>query len=250
MWIGRVFRLMSINWVMCMIGVRIALWEPIRCYSSIHWCVNWIVVSAWVVRRVTRRLSTAIQLLKVPGCEFGILHSIKTSLSIVVWNSMSSIRMWCTWFLLCLMHRKVPCVIGKDDQMYYVKQEVGKTSKLTVTISACRLRWWCIECKKPVEYGGMHEGGECVWEYEIEGFWSTRIIEWVCMMNSCDHDLQYSDWCCFDSGDRFVHIRKQASCWEENEPVEPFPRWGWCEDSCCLIVARVILSLFTNSKQS
>mgnify|MGYP007020476930 FL=1 len=179
MWIGRVFRLMSINWVMCMIGVRIALWEPIRCYSSIHWCVNWIVVIAWVVRRVTRRLSTAIQLLKVPGCEFGILHSIKTSLSIVVWNGMNSIRMWCTWFLLCLMHRKVPCVIGKDDQMYYVKQEVGKTSKLTVTISICGLEWWCIENRKPVEYGGMHEGGECVWEYEIEGFWSTRNDTWM-----------------------------------------------------------------------
>ncbi|KAM7459190.1 hypothetical protein BLSTO_00094 [Blastocystis sp. subtype 1] len=39
---------------------------------------------------------------------------------------------------------KVPCVIGKDDQMYYVKQEVGKTSKLTVTIKN----------RKPVEYGG------------------------------------------------------------------------------------------------
>ncbi|KAK8824176.1 hypothetical protein WA556_003500 [Blastocystis sp. ATCC 50177/Nand II] len=61
---------------------------------------------------------------------------------------------------------KVPCVIGKDDQMYYVKQEVGNTSKLTVTIKN----------RKPVEYGVMHEGGECVWEYEIEGFWSTLVI--------------------------------------------------------------------------
>ncbi|KAK8824633.1 hypothetical protein WA577_007029, partial [Blastocystis sp. JDR] len=61
---------------------------------------------------------------------------------------------------------KVPCIIGKDDQMYFVKQEVGKMSKLTVTIKN----------RKPVEYGGMHEGGECVWEYEIEGFWSTLVI--------------------------------------------------------------------------
>ena len=25
----------------------------------------------------------------------------------------------------------------------------------------------------------MHEGGECVWEYEIEGFWSTRNDTWM-----------------------------------------------------------------------
>ena len=59
-------------------------------------------------------------------------------------------------------------------------------------------------------------------------------------MNSGDHDLQYSDWRCVDSGDCIVHLREQASCWEENESVEPLPRWGWCEGSCCLIPFSVL----------
>ena len=73
-----------------------------------------------------------------------------------------------------MMNRKTPCYLGTIDLMYYAKQNVGKQSNLTVTIGTHHTILSWIENKKPVEYGGMHEGGECIWEYEIEGFWSTR----------------------------------------------------------------------------
>ncbi|KAM7453472.1 hypothetical protein BLSTO_05780 [Blastocystis sp. subtype 1] len=54
---------------------------------------------------------------------------------------------------------KVPCVIDEVDVMEFYKRQVGKTSAINVEIKD----------RKPVEYGGFHYGGECVWEYEIEG---------------------------------------------------------------------------------
>ncbi|KAK8810997.1 hypothetical protein WA556_004139, partial [Blastocystis sp. ATCC 50177/Nand II] len=66
---------------------------------------------------------------------------------------------------------KVPCVIDEVDVMEFYKRQVGKTSAINVEIKD----------RKPVEYGGFHYGGECVWEYEIEGIWSTLVITIVCI---------------------------------------------------------------------
>ena len=80
------------------------------------------------------------------------------------------------WLQIIITYRKVPCVINGTDYMLFVKEEVNKTSSLTVTISARGEKISCVENRKPLEYGEMHYGGECVWEYEIEGFWSTCMI--------------------------------------------------------------------------
>ena len=68
----------------------------------------------------------------------------------------------------------MPCVIGKTDFMMWVKQHVGMKSQVILTISCVRPNHSSLDNRVPEEYGGMKYRGECVWEYEIEGFWSTR----------------------------------------------------------------------------
>ena len=59
----------------------------------------------------------------------------------------------------------------------WVKQHVGMKSQVILTISCVRPNHSSLDNRVPEEYGGMKYGGECIWEYEIEGFWST--CEWL-----------------------------------------------------------------------
>ena len=67
----------------------------------------------------------------------------------------------------------MPCVIGGVDYMQYVKGHVVRKSTVTLTIRCIHCDHSCVDNGIPEEYGGMKYGGECIWEYEIEGFWST-----------------------------------------------------------------------------
>ena len=57
--------------------------------------------------------------------------------------------------------------------MKWVKQRIGMKSQVILTISSVEIYDSSLENRVPEEYGGMKYGGECIWEYEIEGFWST-----------------------------------------------------------------------------
>ena len=57
--------------------------------------------------------------------------------------------------------------------MEYVKAHVGSKEQIVLTISSDEIYDSPLENRVPEEYGGMKYGGECIWEYEIEGFWST-----------------------------------------------------------------------------
>ena len=57
--------------------------------------------------------------------------------------------------------------------MQYLKGHVGRKSTVVLTIRCIHCNHSCVDNGIPEEYGGMKYGGECVWEYEIEGFWST-----------------------------------------------------------------------------
>ena len=68
----------------------------------------------------------------------------------------------------------------------------------------------------------MHYGGKCVWEYEIEGFWSTREYGSGGMTNSGDHHLWCGLWCDLHSDSGVVHLREQASQGEAQLAGESF----------------------------
>ena len=87
-----------------------------------------------------------------------------------------------------------------------------------------------VEDRKPVEYGGFHYGGECVWEYEIEGIWSTCIDALDGMRNSGNHNCLHQ-CLCPNFHYRFVYLRKQASSWEEKQSSRPARRRGWKDGS-------------------
>ena len=95
--------------------------------------------------------------------------------------------------------------------MEYVKAHVGRKEQIVLTISSIRCNHSSLENRVPEEFGGMHYGGECVWEYEIEGFWSTCECSSVFFTNSGDYDIQHLYWSYLHSDSRIVHLREQAS---------------------------------------
>ncbi|KAK8794038.1 hypothetical protein WA171_003165 [Blastocystis sp. BT1] len=61
---------------------------------------------------------------------------------------------------------KNPCVINGDDQWKYIREQIGFKSTFDVVMNG----------KKPETSGNYAYGGKCVWNYEIEGIWSTLVI--------------------------------------------------------------------------
>ena len=119
----------------------------------------------------------------------------------------------------------MPCIVDGFDYMEYVKKHVGTKSNVIRTISSSRHDHLSLENRVPEEYGGMHYGGECVWEYEIEGFWSTCECSSVFFTNSGYHHLQYLHWCYLHSDPRVVHLREQTPQGEAQHFVERFSCW-------------------------
>ena len=64
-------------------------------------------------------------------------------------------------------------MIGGVDYMQYVKAHIGRKSTVVLTIRIIPCNHSFIDNGVPEEHGGMKYGGECVWEYETEGLWST-----------------------------------------------------------------------------
>lgn len=160
---------------------------------------------------------------KVLGFVSGMWNNGSPSSTIVVWNSLRSIRMWC--ILLDSTHyvdRKNPCVIGGSDEWRYVKEGINTTSSMEVTIRCVLWFVWGVGNRVPEPFDDFHYAGECVWVYEIEGFWSTCEMSWVILKRSGDHHLYYCHCCCSHSVHRTVCVCQQASSGEAQFSSEPF----------------------------
>ena len=135
----------------------------------------------------------------------------------------------------------MPCIIDGVDAMQMMKDRVGRKAAISLTISDAMFRGLWIENRVPEEYDGMHYGGKCVWEYEIEGFWSTCMYDWGGMTCSGDHHLRCGLWRDLHSNSRVVHLREQASQREAQFAGEPFPYGaGWNQGTNRLVVAIVV----------
>ena len=124
----------------------------------------------------------------------------------------------------------------------WVKQHVGMKSQVILTISSVEIYDSSLENRVPEEYGGMKYGGECIWEYEIEGFWST--CEWFPFLftNSGDYDIQYFYWRDLHSNSRVVHLREQASSRVAQHFTEQLSCWTRGGEGTCCVVASLLYS--------
>ena len=99
---------------------------------------------------------------------------------------------------------------------------------------------WGVGNRVPEPFDGYHYAGECVWVYEIEGFWSTCKMSWMIMRRSGDHHLHYCHCCCTHSVHCVIRVCQQASSGEAQFSSEPFfdrPR----EESVSRVVCPILV---------